>query len=155
MTIRDDIFAIIAAVDGVGQVYDYKRYARALYGSYLNLFKTDVDGQEVIRGFDIEAGPVTPERLVFRDGSEAGINNNHTFFIHGYLSWIDANETEKQAEVLALAVKAALDNSDTLHDGQTYYNADPAIITNLEGRRQGNILINYIRIQQNVYVIEE
>jgi len=150
MTIRDDIYNVVNAVSGTGNVYSYKRYARSLYNEQLDVFKVTIDDEEKLQGFDIQAGPVTSERMIFRDGDGGGLLRNHTFFIHGYVTWDDADASETAARVLAVAVQKALDDSDTLHDGNTYYNALPAQITNLEGRRFANILVNYIGITQVV-----
>ncbi len=152
MGMRDNLKAIIDAVADTGSVYNYKRYARAVYGEQLDVFQVVENGEETFRGFDIQAGPIAPERMVFRVTDGGGMLRSHTFYIRGYLSWNDEDESEITAETIAVAVQKALDDSNTLHDGGTYYNAQPAQITTLEGRRFASILVNFIEITQ---VIQE
>lgn len=146
MSIRSDIYDIVNAVAGTGNVFSYKRYKRSLYDEQLSIFKTEIDGEDTIRGFDVQAGPVVGELMDFSGGTI----NTHTFLIHGYVTWNDADASETAAENLARAVMQALNDSDTLHDGGTYYHSERAQITALEGRRFMGVLLNYIGITQKV-----
>lgn len=150
-SIRADIYEIVSAVStpNPGQVHDYKRWA-VLYPDYLALFKFDIGGSDYIRGCDVEAGPFTEERLEFHSTGMTGILRTWTFYVNGYLTWNDADESEKTAEALADAVGDALDDSDVLHSSCHYYHAEPAQLVNYEPRLFGSVLIHYFRIQQNV-----
>lgn len=150
-SIRADIYEIVSAVSAPdpGQVHDYKRWA-ATYPKTLALFKSDIGGSDYIRGCDVEAGPFTEEWLEFHSTGMTGILRTWTFYVNGYLTWNDADESEKTAEALADAVGDALDDSLVLHSSCHYYHAGPAQLVNYEPRLFGGILIHYFRIQQNV-----
>ena len=150
-SIRADIYAIVNAIStpDPGQVHDYKRWA-VLYDDFLSKFKTTISGENFVRGCEVECGTFTTERLQFHETGQAGTIRDWTFYVHAYLTWNDSDESEKTAEALAEAIGNALDDSDVLHTSCFYYYAHEAQLVNYEPRLFGNILVHYIRIQQNV-----
>ncbi len=150
-SIREDIYAIVSAITSPspGNVYDYFRWA-VLYPDFLDKFKVTIGGENVIRACMVEAGTFTSERLQFHSTGKTGSIRPRLFYIHAYLTWNDADETEKTAEALGVAIADALDNSDVLHGACFYYHAEPAQLVSYEARMFGNVLCHYVRIQQTV-----
>jgi hypothetical protein len=148
-SIRDDIENVLGQVSNAGNVYVYKQWA-ARYPDFLAKFKTTIGGADLVRGFEIEGGPWSENRIEFRSSGKGGILRERVFHIHGYLTWNDGDETEKDAESLAIEVANALDDSGTLHDGQTYYNTDPAQLLEYRSAMFGNILVHYLRFELRI-----
>lgn len=142
--IREAIFNALDAVALVGIVHDYERHA-AQWDDFLNLFKTEIEQQEQIRGWMIGyRGVVRADRETFRPGSKTGISRIHRFRIIGIMGIDDKNESEKTFAALAEDVCDALDDDDTLH-GATYLHASPAIM-NFDPAPFAGILVHAVVI---------
>lgn len=146
-TIRTAIYNVVNGVSGTGNVYDYRRWA-VLYDQVLSMFK-DRDTSSIL-GFDVEAGPMSDERVEFRTTGDRGILRTWTFRIRMYYGANDADETEKAAATLLESVADALNSAATLHDGQTFYDAGLASASILELRTFAGNLVHYAQIDQTV-----
>lgn len=144
---RATIYGIVAGVSKTGQVYDYERWANE-WPKFLDLFKTVIVGQPQIRGWTVTCVSM-PQRVMEFTGT---LLRSYTFKVRGYLGLDDSAESEKTAIALAEDVVEALDASTTLHDGGTYYNAEPASLDVFELRIFGGHLAHYAEITQ---VVEE
>lgn len=146
-TIRAAIFAIVDGVSGTGNVYDYRRWG-VKYDRVLSMFRDATAG--TILGFDMEAGPFSGELSEFRQAGAQDGFRPWTFRIRMYYGAKDTDKTEPAAATLIEAVANALDKSDTLHNGQTFYSADKAVVTILELRTFAGNLVHYGQIDQVV-----
>jgi len=144
-TARADIYSIVSGVSSIGRVHDYERWA-VRWADHLDLFKTTIDGQQQIRGWTISCRSMPQGRLEF-SGAKL---RTYTYKIRGYFGLDDGSASEKTAVALAEDVVEALDASDTLHDGGSYYDALPASMDVFEPRLFGGVLCHYVEISQVV-----
>jgi len=147
--VRAQIYDVLVAVDNIGVVHDYERWS-ADWSAYLDLFKTSIDGQDVIRGWTITCQSFPQEYVQF-GGS---IQRSYTYKVRGYVALKDSEASEKTAIALTEDVVEALDGDSTLHDdsGDTRFNTGPADLSIFEPRLFGSVLCHYAEI---TLVIEE
>ena len=138
--IRDDLYDVLNAVTNIGVVHDYERFSND-WAKFLDLFKTTIGGDTVIRGWTIAYDGFKTTRADF----DPGILREHTFTIRGVLGWSDADESEKDAQDLGETVCNALDDNATLHSN-TYFDCGQAELTK-ESRLFGSVLCHYLEIR--------
>jgi hypothetical protein len=144
-TVRARLDTIVSAVSNIGRVYDYERWA-ADWTTYLDLFKTTIGGNEVIRGWTITCQSWTPVEL--ETIGDQKIVRSYVYKIRGYFGQDDENASEKAAMLIIEDVIEALNADATLH-GADYVGAGPhplAELTIFEGRFLGDVLCHYAEI---------
>ena len=146
--IRARLYAIVNAVDGTDNVYDYRRWA-ATHDRVIEIFGTTKD---TFLGFDIEAGPATAELNDFP--ANGGTLRTWNFKVRMYYGHDDDAETEKDAAALIEDVLEAIDSDGTLHDGTTFYYAARAQLDAFDMRFVGGALCHYgeIRVAVTEYI---
>lgn len=108
-TIRTRIYTIVSGVSDVGKVYDYQRFANE-YDTYLNLFKTAIDGSDLVRAWMVGYDGFAAEEV-----STGDTVRRHQFRVYGLERINDAAASEKAAAELAESICNALDTDATLH----------------------------------------
>lgn len=146
-TIRAAIFAIVDGVSGTGNVYDYLRWA-VKYNRILTLAKSASAGTLVM--FTLQAGPFTDERIEFRSTGDRGILRTWTFHIRMYYGAKDADATEKTFATLLETVANALNSADSLHDGNTFYDAELASAPIVQLSSFGSDMVHFAQIDQKI-----
>lgn len=147
-SIRTELYNLVDAVADSGMVYDRIRYHNE-WNEFLAFFKVTIGSTEQIRGFEIEYKGHETIDAEFNPR----VLRSHRWWIHGFLGVSDALETEKTFSTLVETVCNALDNSATLHNGQTYFDTSPASVPILEHRTSntgGGLLAHYAQIEVTV-----
>ena len=141
----------LADVVDIGHVYAYKRF-ELLRPDVNDLIKYTIGSDDMIRLWEVqlEFGTAAEDRMEFRDGDKAGILRKWTFVIYGYFGWNDADVSEQIAIAITKAVMNALDDSENLHDGTKFFNADPVQMTAFEPWSQWNEAVHRVTLQQTV-----
>ena len=141
--LRGTLKTILQSLTDEGTVHDYERWASDP-AAFLALFKVTIEGEDYIRGWTItmEAMP----QVLHQMGGTKIRQYHHRLRMYWGLQ--DSAATEKSAVALAIAAVDALDASVTLHNGQTYYEADPASLETFEPRIFGSTLCHYAEILQ-------
>ena len=144
--VRKAIWDVVRNVKNAGRVYDYQRWATT-WDAYLGLFKSDVGGQDEIRGWTITSE--SEERTGFiASGTRAGHDTiNHLFVIRGFMGLDDSRETEKTARALTEAVMNALGTDTTIVSSGAVYNLGLAQLDVFEPRMFGSTLCHYSEIR--------
>ena len=148
-TLRATLKTIVESLTNEGTVHDYERWS-ADTSDYLTLFKTTISGVNYIRGWTITLESM-PQTLHQTDGTMIRQYNHR---IRMYWGLNDSDASEKSAVAMAIGAVEALDASTTLHDGDTYYNADPASLEVFEARVFGGVLCHYTEILQTTYEVQ-
>jgi hypothetical protein len=139
--IRAALYAAVNTVTNIGKVYDYERWA-AEWPKFLDLFKTEINGVEQIRGWDVAYRGF----VATRDPQFARFNiQNHAFWVQGYVRLNDSLASEKEVSALAAAVCDAIDTDATLH-ATVYQNTGPASLEEFTPRTFGSVLCHYVKI---------
>jgi len=148
---RAYICSAVNGVTNVGNVYCFKRF-ELLRPDANDLMKYTVGSDEVIRFWEIQFhfGNAVEDRMEFRDGDKAGIRRTWVFVIHGYFGWNDEDVSEQIAISIAKDVMNALDDSEDLHDGSKFFNADPVQLTAFEPWSQWNEAVHRVTLRQTV-----
>jgi hypothetical protein len=153
--IRSRLHTLVDGVTNVGRVYDYERWINE-QGDFLDIFRVEIGGIQVIRGWTIgyEGLGIGSDEfpngyMVLRADGTSAVLRRHEFKVRGYMGWDDAEESEKVFSDLVETVLDTLDADDTLHDGGTYYFASPAIVA-VEPRVFGGVLVHFAEITQLV-----
>lgn len=136
--VRQHIYTTLAAVTGIGKVYDYGRWA-ADWQTFINLFKTTVSAKDQIRGFEIsrKAAPAVYDS----NGEETTV---HRYLIRGYMSVSDADASEKTFTALIEAVRAAFRFDFTL--GGLCEDSGPLSLDVQDERMFGGVLCHYCEL---------
>ena len=142
-TLRAAIYSVVNGVTDVGIVHDYERWANE-WTDFLNLFRTEIDGEQVIRGWEVvyRGFPDASERMQMQDIYPAFLRP-HRFLVAGYLQSDDSEESEKTAAALAETVADAL-NTDATLLGLVHDRVEPTLI--FEPRTFGGVLCHYAEI---------
>lgn len=140
--IRQTIYDTVRVIDNIGISHDYERFCD-LWEDYLSLFKADIKGVEQIRGFTVGFNGTLPAVVVDMGGDYA---RPYRFIVRFYQGLSDQDESEKTAAGLVEDIINALDVSDTLHDGGTYYETTLAQCDVFEPRIFGTVLCHYAEI---------
>jgi hypothetical protein len=148
-TIRTAVYNAVNGVTDVGQVYDYQRWASD-YSKLLNLFKTTISNNRVIRGWTVTSEGFTSEAVTLKLNQRV-----YRVKVRGFFGLDDGNASEKTAanmtETVISAIDAALNSSS----------ADPRIAdagtewTTFEPRLFGDVLCHYIELTVNVATFKE
>jgi hypothetical protein len=146
-TIRAQIYSILNSVEDIGKVYDYERWS-ADWTTFINLFKTAIDGEDQIRGWEIGRRSVKETKVVI--GLSAGGNEKaHGFLIRGYLRVKDAEASEKTFSSLIEAIGDAFRSNPKLNqtaERHDFIQADP-----IESRVFGGVLCHYAELTLTAY----
>lgn len=153
VNIRADIKKAVLGVSKVGVVHDYERYASE-WSVYLDLFKTTIDSEKIIRGWTItcESFPQGAsldsnigQLTLGKSATESGkIIRNYTYKIRGYFGLDDMAGSEKTAIGIAEDVVELFDyNINTGTDNWWNY---PADLTLFEIRQFGSVLCHYAEV---------
>ena len=107
--VRERIAAILAAVEGVGNVHQYQRWSTDL-NKFRELFKyQDSQGNESINGWII-----TRRSTAKREFTSSQVQKVHLFEIRGYLGMQDSGATELAFQDLLDDIETAFDADYTL-----------------------------------------
>ena len=138
--IRDKIVAILAAVDGVGVVHEYERWAGD-WKKFLDLFK-DADGK--INGWIVtrRATPAT------RD-TEPYIDRRHTMVMKGIYGLNDDAASELTFQAVVENIQNAFDGEFLL--GGFAVNSGPVQVKAVEARLFGGVLCHYAELEYEVW----
>lgn len=142
-TIRDDLKDVLNAVTNIGVVHDYERFNND-WTAFLSLFKTDIGGSTVIRGWTIAYEGFTPDRANF----DPGVLRAHAFTLRGVLQVDDSAQSEKTAQDLGETVCNALDDNAVLHSN-LYHDCGQASLLK-EVRLFGSVLCHYLEIKMTI-----
>jgi len=115
-TFRALINDVLVGVDKIGLVHDYERW-NADFGDFIDLMRIRIGGKDVIRGWEIGYRGLTPTPI----DSQLSFGNldairQHRFVIRGYLGVYDADQSEKDASILAESVCNAMDSDTALNE---------------------------------------
>ncbi len=148
---RGYVYNAVNSVSNVGNVEWYKRF-ELLRPDMNDLIEYEVGGETTIRFWEIQMhqGSAVEDRMEFRAGDKAGIRRTWTFVIYGYFSWNDEDMSELIAMSLIKAVMDALDDSEDLHDGSKFFNADPVQMTAFEPWMIANAAVHRVTLRQTV-----
>ena len=146
MTIRARIVTVLESVTDVGLVYDYSRWAGD-WGKTLELFKTTIDGVDQIRGWEVTFRRLQQSVIGFQGGGiDDTILVTYSYRIRGFLSFNDADESEKTMTELALAIVTALE-ADTVLQGEVLDRETPVVAEIIQEERMfAGILCNYVEM---------
>lgn len=147
-TLRGTLKSIIQGLTNEGVVHDYERFS-ADWAALLALFQTTIAGSDYIRGWTITCERVAQTRIEVN----RVLVRAYSHRIRLYWGLDDSAASEKAAFAMALGAVAALDASDTLHDGLTYYDAEPASLETFEPRTFGGTVCHYAEILQVTYEV--
>jgi len=142
-TLRQAIVSAVETVPNVGVVYDKHRYSNRM-DSYLDLFKTTIDGTPQIRAWQVSYSNMESNSLAIRTATQ----RIYTFTITGYLGVDDSADTENTFADLTEAVCNALDNDSAIHAAQTH--VDFAQVTTFGYIRFGDVLCHSAEIECRV-----
>lgn len=146
-TIRAAIKTRMEAVSNVGLVYDYQRLTTE-WDNFLDLFKTTINGSQVIRGWCITCEGVTLVERETYGGNTSNYAIHYPYKIRGYFGVDDTNASEKTAFALAEAVREAL----SAHISSVALDNIPSLDT-FEPRIFGDVLCHFIEI--SMVVVDE
>jgi hypothetical protein len=147
---RGDVCAIVDGVADAGAVYCYKRWF-GVRSQAIAMFGYELTTSKELRGFDMELASIEEEQAEFITGDVgAGILRKLNFRLFGYFAWSDAEVSEMRAGAIVKAVCLALDNSETLHGGQTYFDTTRAQCTAIEPWMLGGELVHRATIALTV-----
>lgn len=155
--IRARIDTVVSAVSNVGQVYDYIRTPKVqdTWSEFLDLYKTTIGGNQVIRGWTITCESIAPSELIAIGSEGSDTQLNYVFKVRGFFGIDDENESEKTAIAIVEDVVIALNGDSTLRD---YYGSGPqglAECTIFEPREYGDVLCHYAEISLPVQERDE
>ncbi len=144
-TTREDVIEAVNNVHNLGVLYDYERWS-ASWDDYLNLFKTNIDGEERIRGWTVTCSGFTETQVTY--GNAGRINRDYTYVIRGYFGLDDSRASEKEAMIIVEDVVETLRSSiDTDSDIEVNF---PPNLTVFEARVFGDVLCHYAEITLGV-----
>jgi len=106
--IREQIAAILAAVDGAGVVHQYQRATAGDWGKFLNLFQ-DADGK--INTCMISRTDTAQQKVTMGEKELA-----HIFTLRFYYGLRDEQATELTFQEMLENVREAFNESETLND---------------------------------------
>ena len=144
-TTRADIVTQVESVSNIGVVYDYVRYADT-WDNFLELFKTTINGNEVIRGWTVTCISFTETQLGY--GNPGTIQRDCVYKIRGYFGVDDSAASEKTAMIVAEDVVETLRSS--VESGSDAEGNLPAELTVFDGRVFGDVLCHYAEITLSV-----
>ena len=144
-TMRTALKTILDTVSNVGQTHNRSRLATD-WSTFLDRFKTTISSVKQIRGWQIQFRGIPESAWHQHDG----VIRRYRWLLQGFMGLDDSAETEPTFAALAEDVVQALDASATLHDGQTYYLAPPAVMGVFEERVFGGVLCHYVEITQEI-----
>ena len=144
-TTRADIVTQVESVSNIGVVYDYVRYADT-WDKFLELFKTTISGEEVIRGWTITCISFNETQLGY--GDPGTVQRDYVYQIRGYFGVDDSTASEKAAMIVAEDVVETLRSS--VESGSDAEGNLPAALTIFEGRIFGDVLCHYAEITLSV-----
>lgn len=150
-TVRGYLKDVLDGVADIGIVHDYERWANN-QTAFLDLFKTIIGLNNVIRGWTISCAAASQEWLNEPEFDGQGqIIRTYRYVIRGFLGLDDAAESEKTAWALAETIMQTLDSDAVLHgESQVWTVTPPAQLTLFEPRLFGGVLCHYIEITQQV-----
>lgn len=143
-TIRAQIKSILSGVSGIGEVYDYQRWA-STWEKFLDLFKTDADK---INGWMItrSATPATVESTTHE-------SRIHQYKIRGVYGLNDEDETEITFQALIESVASAFRAKRTLN--ATAEDSGPLSVSVVENRMFGGVLCHFCELDLPAEEFEE
>jgi len=147
-TLRAAIETLMNTVTNIGTVHDYERHSTD-WSDLLDKYKTTISSTEQIRGWT-----TTCERVENRVEANQYHRKTYTFVIRGYLGLDDADETEKTAIALGIAVIEKLEQYPRLNGTLTVgtFTADGwPYIEVFQPRMLGGMLCHYTEIRLQVY----
>jgi len=134
-TIRAAIYSILNAVTDIGKVYDYEQWT-AEWAQFINLFKTTIDGEDQIRGWEIGRRSVGEKLFAM------GMNErDHGFVIRGYMRVNDALASEKTFNNLIEAAADVFRTNFTLNGAAKSH--DNIQTETIDFRLFGGVLCHY------------
>ena len=140
--IRARIKSDLEAIEGIGVVHDYERWASD-WGKFLDLMKDPVT--QTIRGWTITRESSEGERE-----APAEANRYPVYVVRGYWGLSDLNASERAFDDLVEAVQDALGADVTL--GGIVDHVEEPIVRALEPRMYGSVLCHYAEIATKVHL---
>jgi len=134
--IRTRIKAKLSAVEGIGIVHEYQRWA-STWSKFLSQFKTESD---VINGWMITRR-ATPSA---RDTMPT-LNRGHVFILTGFYGLNDDDATELVFQDMVEDIQDAFDSDVTL--GGLVLKSGPLQVKVVENRTFGNVLCHYAELE--------
>ena len=141
VNIRTEIKTILSAVDGIGVVHDYVRWANE-WSKFLDLFK---DSNNKVNGWMISRIS-TPSK---RDNMST-LKRRHLFRMEGFYGLQDSSATEIVFQGVVEDIQDAFDSQYSL--GGHALNSGPVQVIIIENRVFGKVLCHYARLE---YEVEE
>jgi hypothetical protein len=153
-SIREQIKATLSAVDGIGVVHDYQRWA-ATWEKFLNLFR---DADNKINGWMISRAR-TPERWL----SNIQFLRVYEYTIRGVYALSDADASELVFQGLIEDICSAFRNEDTLNETCETTNPEFGSLSGLSGvqvevvepRLFGTVLCHYTELRLAAQTTED
>lgn len=144
--IRTEYKTILETVANIGIVHDYARLATD-WKKFLEFFKTNIGGVEMIRGWEISRES-SPEEEDFISGvsPNAIVDRSHVMLIRGYAGLQDASATEKTFQDLIEAILTTFRPLHTLN-GQAIKTRRMRVDLVTE-REFGGVLCHYAELRQ-------
>jgi len=137
--ISAQIKVILLEVSGVGtKVYEYERWC-ANWKDYLALFKT---------GSKIKGWTITRARTPEENKTPSTNKRVHTFFIRGYYSLDDSEESEVTFQDLIEDIATAFRTKPRLNG--TAFDCSPLQVDTIAGVMFGNVLCHFCQLRLDV-----
>ena len=139
--IRSEIKTILEAVDDIGIVHDYDRWAKN-WDDFLSLFKT---ADNKIHGwcFFRKATPAKRDTM-------PTIQRTHHFRIKGIYGLSDADASETTFQDIVEAIQDAFDSKYMLNNAAGVINSGPVQVHLIENRLFGKVLCHYAELDYEV-----
>ena len=156
-TIRAWVDTTLKTVPNSGVVHDYERWSSD-WSDYLDLFKTTIGSDEVIRGWTITCSSISNRQYITQQVLETKSAHlkTYAYIIRGYFGLDDENESEKAAIALAEDVIEKLESypklGSTLEIGKYTDEGWPRLEA-FEPRSYGGVLCHYIEIRFEVWEV--
>lgn len=138
-TVRTEIKTILEALDGIENVYDYKRYCKD-WKTYKNLFK---------KGYQINTWEITrPSFEYIVHGSDSCQRKTHNFLIRGFRALDDSLASEKTFQDLVEIVANSFRDKPKLNNTAEVVNV-PIVGRTFEDFL-GSVLCHVCEIEVNI-----
>ena len=152
--LRVAIKALLDGVTDIGVTHTRERWSDT-WPSFLSLFKTQVNGEDQIRGWTISR--TSKVMTVSGASREASVNYTEEFLIRGFLGFSDADDTDGTFQALVDTIVTALNGDKNLSDaaGVVDYGAVPVEVRILDLRMFGRVMCHYTEMRYTVQVMED
>ena len=140
--LRNSIKNVLMGITGIGQVYDYERFARD-WSTFLAFFKNPAMNPPVILGWEITKNGIGITKVAQK------FRLSHNFVIKGYLGVNDAGKSDVLFNALILVIVQALLDAKLPGPGGSAI-AMPQV-DRIEPREFGAVLCHYAEIRYSLW----